>query len=369
MIMQANSTSPLVAVIDGSSRDHRKLVTSLLPFFRVAAYADARSALFGFRSHQPQVVVVDDTLGRQNGCDIAHTIREDRAGSELPIVLVGTSADFGARMAAEVGGITACIKMPIERNMLVNTVSSVLNASVEGTWDSLPVNQKTALKKSVTLFRNIARMLEREEAITYSVVQDACQPLVMAVRRNDFRGILKGVQQYDNYSYVHSLRVATLLSLLGYGTGLNDDEVVVLSTGGLLHDVGKMAIPHAVLNKPGKLNAEEWRIMKSHVAATVRYLEASGDVPAPVLAIAWQHHEKLDGTGYPRGLAGAQINELTRMAAIVDVFSALTDRRVYRPALTAEHALKLMTGKMKHHLDQHLLAMFTSILLDLAIET
>ena len=91
-------------------------------------------------------------------------------------------------------------------------------------------------------------------------------------------------------------------------------------------------------------------------------------IPKPVIIIAAQHHEKLDGSGYPHGLKGDDLNDLARMASIVDVLSALTDRRVYKPPMPAEKALSIMTDEMGHHLDQHFLSMFKAMLLDAVVD-
>jgi putative nucleotidyltransferase with HDIG domain len=167
----------------------------------------------------------------------------------------------------------------------------------------------------------------------------------------------------DNYSYVHSLRVATFLSLFGNVLSIKGDDLMTLSSGGLLHDVGKMYIPHEVLNKPGKLTEEEFATMKSHVIHSIEFLNKSPELPKGVIIIAGQHHEKLDGTGYPLGLKGAELNELARMASIIDIFSAITDRRVYKEPVPPDQALKIM-GNMKDHLDQNFLAAFREMLLD-----
>jgi HD-GYP domain-containing protein (c-di-GMP phosphodiesterase class II) len=107
--------------------------------------------------------------------------------------------------------------------------------------------------------------------------------------------------------------------------------------------------------------------MNGHVNAGVRCLGAHVDVSPPVIAIAAQHHEKLDGSGYPHGLAGGQLNELARMSSIIDIFSALTDRRVYKPGMPADKALSLMKREMRTHLDMRLVEVFERIVLDEAL--
>lgn len=125
-----------------------------------------------------------------------------------------------------------------------------------------------------------------------------------------------------------------------------------------------MSIPHEVLNKPGRLNTAEFEVMKEHVAASVIYLRGCPDLPKGIATIAAQHHEKLDGTGYPFGLTGSKLNRLARMASIIDVFTALTDRRVYKREMEAEAALKLMVDEMTSHLDTKQLGLFRQMLLD-----
>jgi len=174
------------------------------------------------------------------------------------------------------------------------------------------------------------------------------------------------VKDHDDCTYVHSIRVATLLTLFGQAAGLPASDRIVLASGGLLHDVGKMAIPQGLLNKPGKLDDAEFAVIKGHVDTTVRLLRAVTSIPEPVITIAAQHHERLNGKGYPHGLAGGQVDELARMAAIADVFSALTERRSYKAPIAADKALALMS-EMDGHLDQHLLRLFRGMLLDAGV--
>ena len=199
----------------------------------------------------------------------------------------------------------------------------------------------------------------------YEELNDSCAPLVEAIQSNNYKEILKGIRNHDNYCYVHSLRVATLLALFGHTIGIRGDDLMILSTGGLIHDLGKMAIPHDILNKQGQLIGDEWDIMKSHVTKTEQFLSGNTEIPKGTLTIAHQHHERMDGSGYPECLEGDELNDLARMSAIVDVFSGLTDRRVYKDSMPPEDALERMS-KMRGKLDQHLFGMFREMLLDSA---
>jgi HD-GYP domain-containing protein (c-di-GMP phosphodiesterase class II) len=261
-------------------------------------------------------------------------------------------------------GADEILAKPFRRSELVRMVSRLVSRAVEARWESLPAGPREGLKRTVDLFNGVSDLIEKGEPLAYSSVQDACTPLIESVQNQDFQHILGGVKGHDNYSYVHSLRVGTILSLFGYNMGLRGDDLCMLASGGLVHDIGKMFIPFEILNKPGKLDEAEMQLMRSHVDRTAEYLKGCGTMPRGVSIIAEQHHEKLNGKGYPKGLT--DLNDLARMAAIADVFGALTDRRCYKPPMDPEEALKIMTGAMKEELDQHFLGLFREMLLDTA---
>jgi HD-GYP domain-containing protein (c-di-GMP phosphodiesterase class II) len=259
---------------------------------------------------------------------------------------------------------TVCWSTPPSHNSLVAAVSGVVNRSVEREWSSLQPSQRRALVDTLHLFNKLADCIAEGKPILYKAVSDACNPLIQVVASNDFRGMLQGLRDHDNYTYVHSIRVATYLALFGFNLHLSNEEQLLLASGGLIHDVGKTTIPHAILNKPGRLNADERAVMRGHVTATMAYLESCPDLPKGIITIAAQHHEKVDGSGYPLGIAGTKLNRLARIASIVDVFTALTDRRVYKPSLDPEAALNIMVDDMASQLDLKLLGLFRQMLLD-----
>jgi HD-GYP domain-containing protein (c-di-GMP phosphodiesterase class II) len=281
-----------------------------------------------------------------------------------PIVMVANGPEAKVQDLCRRAAVDDYLIKPYRRSLLLKRITGILNRKIEKSWDFLPDTQKRALRGTVDIFNNISDVIATGEPLPFGSVADACAPLVEAVNNHDFKSILNGVKDYDNYSYAHSMRVATLLSLFGCAAGIQGKDQLVLASGGLVHDAGKISIPHEILNKPGRLDEAEFAVMKSHVAHTISFLEACSEIPKSVTVIAAQHHEKIDGTGYPNGLKAGELNELARMAAIVDVFSALTDRRVYKPSMDPETALTLMSDQMKNHLDQHFLALFKTMLLD-----
>ncbi len=355
---------PLVAVVDGNGQIRSQVANALVSFYRVAQYADADQALCGLRQEIADVVLVDDQIPGGGGYNLVRAMRRERALEPVPVIL--TSGQDELIIASQVKGCGANVLLtkPYRRSKLIITVSTLLNRQVEESWNRLPPRPRVALNQTIDVFNSISDAIDNGEGVDYRQVTEACTPLVEAIENNEYKSILGGVKDHDNYTFAHSLKIATLLSLFGQAIGLKYHDRLLLAGGGLLHDVGKMTIPHEILNKPGRLKPDEFEVMKGHVPATLAVLEVNESVPKGAIIIAAQHHEKLDGTGYPKGLKGRELNELARMSSIVDVFGALTDRRVYKPPMSAERALEIMTGQMPAHLDQNLLKMFKSMMLD-----
>ncbi|GHV38998.1 phosphohydrolase [Synergistales bacterium] len=160
------------------------------------------------------------------------------------------------------------------------------------------------------------------------------------------------VKSWDEYTYKHSLNV-TLLG--GYLAGKmfpgNHEIAEQLSVGGILHDLGKALVPQNVLNKPGKLTDEEFEIMKQHPGFGEQIAIQNGVTDPAVLAVIRGHHERVGGGGYPDGLVGSDIPQAGRIAAVADVFDALTARRVYKEPMASRAAVNIMVGNMGAHFD------------------
>jgi putative nucleotidyltransferase with HDIG domain len=353
----------LVTVIDGVPEHRSQVSRALTSFYAVTAFDDVVDAAPVLRMAPPLALVVDESAKPWGGGEAIKRIRGDIALRDIRIIATTADGNSGFLARAKAFGCDAVLPKPFRRSQLISTISGLVNHSVESRWDRLADHHRHALRATLDTFNGISDLIDRGEPIEYADIRTACSPLVEAVQRNDFKTILNGVRGHDNYSYVHSLRVATLLSLFGHAMGLKGADLLVLSSGGLLHDIGKMSIPHEILNKAGRLSDSEFAVMRGHAQGSVRYIGNCPTFPKGISIIAGQHHEKLDGSGYPNGLKGSELNDLARMAAIVDVFSALTDRRCYKAPMPPETALTLMREEMTGHLDQQMLRLFVDLLL------
>jgi putative nucleotidyltransferase with HDIG domain len=360
--MAGQSRKILVAVIDAHSGHRQQVATALTSFYQVMAFDNFDQALEMLVKTPPCVLLLDEKALPRLGGDPIGLTRKLLKG----VPIIRTLARPITQLGSAAFDTDACLEKPYRRSTLIKTISGLVNKTVESDWEKLAPQYKESLRRTVDSFNNISDLIDKGEPLVYQEITEACGPLVDAVSNHDFKVILNGVKGHDNYSYVHSLRVATLLSLFGHTIGLKGEDLNLLASGGLLHDIGKMTIPHEVLNKPGRLDDSELQVMRSHVPKSVDYLKLCESLPKGVLTIAAQHHEKLDGKGYPGGLKGTQLNELARMASIVDIFGALTDRRVYKEPMSPEDALTLMSERMGSEIDLSLLALFRAMLLDAA---
>ena len=156
---------------------------------------------------------------------------------------------------------------------------------------------------------------------------------------------LKGA---DDYTYMHSVAVCALMIALAMQLGLNEDEVRICGKAGLLHDIGKIAIPLEILNKPGRLTDEEFGLVRRHPQAGYELLFDVPGLPNIVLDVCLHHHEKFDGTGYPNGLRSNGISLYARMGAICDVYDAITSNRPYKAGWCPAESLRHMADWTKH---------------------
>jgi len=209
------------------------------------------------------------------------------------------------------------------------------------------------------LVRNVMADARLGKAIEIGAVQPVVQSITESILRNPgaLLGLLR-IKTKDDYTFLHSVSVCALLVAFCNARGMDADLTRQAGIGGLLHDTGKALVPDAILNKPGPLTDEEFAIIRKHPEDGWNILRQSPEVPPIALDITRHHHERRDGTGYPDKQAGDEISELAQMAAIVDVYDALTADRVYHKGIPAAAALRKLYEWSKHHFNQQLVQEF-----------
>nr|MBL8409866.1 HD-GYP domain-containing protein [Dechloromonas sp.] len=209
------------------------------------------------------------------------------------------------------------------------------------------------------IVRNMMDDIRLGQQIQVERVEPLVEGMVDSIFRNqDALLPLARLKNHDDYTFEHSVSVCALLVAFGRGMKLSREVIKEIAIGGLLHDVGKAKIPDSILNKPAKLTDDEFARMQGHVAQGVVLLQATPGISKIALEVTGQHHERFDGTGYPRKLAGEKISLYGQMAAIVDVYDAISSERVYHKGMSPTQALKKLLEWSEHHFDPKLVQAF-----------
>ncbi|RED47661.1 HD domain-containing phosphohydrolase [Aestuariispira insulae] len=314
--------------------------------------------------------IIDEDLPGLSGFDVARRLKRepDEKGYTLPVMLVARRAedhDAVERIKAYCDGYMLA---PFEASPFLTRFWEVCDVYMERAWDDLNYIQSSVLKVAK---KNLIKLFDSAAihgAVDPKLSSECSVALVKAARSQDLNGVLTMLKNHHSYSFCHALKVSALMALFGEQVGLKDGDLALLAQGGLVHDVGKAVTAVHLLDKPTVLDEDEWEIMRQHVEHSGRILRASGEVPREVIHIAERHHEKIDGTGYPYGLKGAQMDDPSLIAMMMDIYSALTDKRSYKKAFSKQKSMEIMASMAGHHIEPGFFERFREMVLDGVID-
>ncbi|TQV86565.1 HD-GYP domain-containing protein [Aliikangiella coralliicola] len=210
-------------------------------------------------------------------------------------------------------------------------------------------------KNSTTMVKTIMHDIMHDEDFELAPVKQAVEDCIDSILSNqDALLLLSNIKNADEYTAEHCLRVAIMAIAFGKYLGLSQDELGYIGVGAMLHDVGKMRIPNEILNKPGKLTREEYRIMQKHSEEGYKILQQKPLLSKIAIDIAYSHHERIDGKGYPRKLDSSQISYFTKIVSIIDTYDAITSERVYSAAKAPAVAFKILQENTSAQFDEEL---------------
>lgn len=211
---------------------------------------------------------------------------------------------------------------------------------------------RRAYSEATSMVRKIMTDARLGKQLGLCEAQRAVDKIVGSVLRNGSAlMIVCRLREQDDYTFRHSVNVSVMLVNQAKTMGADMDTLREVGLGGLIHDVGKMLVDPAVLNKPGRLSDDEFAHMRSHVDQGSTLLRQSSGVPKMAMAVLDEHHERYDGTGYPYGLKGEAISLAGRMAALSDVYDAITSDRCYHKGMNPAEAMRRIFEWSKHHFD------------------
>ena len=209
------------------------------------------------------------------------------------------------------------------------------------------------------IIHNIMQDVRLGQQVSVEAVEPVVERMTESILRNG--GALMSlcqVKNKDDYTFLHSVSVCALLVSFCHACGMDAATVRLAGIGGLLHDIGKVRVPDAVLNKPGRLTEEEFAAMKRHVVESRAILEQTPGIDTISMQVAYEHHERYDGSGYAQGLKGEEISPMGQMAAICDVYDAITSNRVYHQGMAPHEALRKIFEWSKFHFNPTLVQQF-----------
>ncbi len=275
----------------------------------------------------PDVILLDVMMPGMSGFEVCKAIRAVYALSEVPIILITALDDRDSRIEGLRAGADDFITKPFDGIELLARLHGITRPN---------------------RYRRIAD--QRRE------LEHLHQELLISYDKT-IEGWSRALDLRDEETEGHTLRVTDKTVILARLAGMSDDQLKHIWRGAILHDVGKLGIPDAILLKPGKLTDEEWVIMRRHPVLAYEWLS---QIPflQPAMDIPYAHHEKWDGSGYPRGLRGETIPLAARLFAIIDVWDALTSDRPYRKAMTFDEAFAYIQTQSGQHFDPQVVELF-----------
>lgn len=293
---------------------------------------DGQEALNLISSQAFDLILLDIMMPKVNGFDVCRAIKEMEHAKSIPVIFLTAKSDADSiNEGFEVGGVDYIIK-PFHANELLARVRTHIELALS----------REAIKKRADEIEVKARLQAKRLAGEIEAGQVEMIYILMEV-----------MESTSDETGQHIRRVAEMCRLLGrYVTSLSEEDVNTLFLASPMHDIGKITVPEETLHKPGKLTAEEMTVMRTHAEKGYDLLKNSKRRLSTAAAIiAHEHHEKWDGTGYPRGLKGDEIHIYGRIVALADVFDALTHKRQYKSAWTIDDAVDYIQQHSGSHFD------------------
>jgi putative two-component system response regulator len=311
----ATQPAARVLVVEDNAPVARLLEQELLAEgYSVESAGDGPEALERVALRAPDLILLDVGLPTLSGDEVCRRLKRDPATRLIPVIIVTAQGEARAKLDAWEYGADDFLTKPFH------------------------LVEVTARCRSLVRLKRLVEERDSAEAVVYALA--------------------RAVEAKSPYTHGHSERVMRYALRLARALGLGEEQREVLRKGALLHDIGKISVPDAILNKPGSLSDAEFELVKGHAAQGAHIVEPLHSVRDAVPLIRW-HHERLDGRGYPDGLRGAEIPLLVRVLAVADTYDALASDRPYRPRVPAEDCLRMLRDNALHGgLDLDLVLLF-----------
>ena len=315
----AKDSKPTLLLVDDESANLQVLRHTLQKDYRLLFAKDGKTALGVVQKDLPDLILLDIMMPGMSGYDVCRQLKSNAETANVPVIFVtALSESSNEEMGLEIGAVD---------------------------YISKPFNPSIVLAR----VRTHLSLVSTQEVINTRLQIVQC---------------LGAAAEYkDNETGLHVIRMSHFSKILALACGYCEHAAEELLHAAPMHDVGKIGIPDAILQKPGKLTPDEWAVMSQHPVIGAKIIgEHSKGLLQTAATIALYHHEKWDGSGYPHGLAGEQIPHVARIVALADVYDALTSVRPYKRAWSVDEALDLIKSQSGKHFDPNLVEVFIKCL-------
>jgi putative two-component system response regulator len=340
MISQQQCQNATILIVD-DQMTNILLLESILQnagYTNIHSTQDPTEVVSFVKKLNPDLICLDIRMPQMNGFQIMGQLKIIQKDTYLPILVLTAEEDRETRLRALDSGAKDFLHKPFDKIEVIMRIRNLLETSLLNRALSI---QKETLEETVRV--RTQQLKETQLEIVHRLAQAA--------------------EHRDNETGSHIVRMSHYAVVLGRAAGMTEEECDILLHATPMHDVGKLGIPDRILLKPGKLDADEWEIMKQHTVIGAQLLSNS---QSPVLqmgeAIALTHHERWDGSGYPNLLAGEDIPLVGRICAIADVFDALSSKRCYKVPWPLEKVLQELRSLSGIQFDPRLVEMFDELL-------
>jgi putative two-component system response regulator len=339
--MLANLSSCRILVVDDNKNNIDILVTALRDEYKLSVATSGAGALRQVESNLPDLVLLDIMMPEMDGYEVCSRIKKNEAIPRIPIIFITAIHDTENKSKGFDLGAVDYITKPFQ----VAEVKARVRAHL-------------SLKLAMEALANQNQFLDLKVRERTRELKDTQLEIIYRLSR--------AAEYRDNETGLHIKRMSHFCRSVAAAMECEDDFCDLLFEASAMHDIGKIGIPDSILLKPGRLDRDEWEIMKTHTTKGAEILSGHKSVLVQTAeAIALTHHEKWDGSGYPRGLAGEEIPLVGRIVAVCDVFDALTSKRPYKEAWALEDALQEIRARSGAAFDPKIVDTFFRALPDL----
>jgi putative two-component system response regulator len=331
-----NPKNACILVVDDEKSNVRLLEQMLatVGYENVISTSDPLQTLPLYKAHQCDLVLLDINMPVLDGFGVMEQLRCEIKDDLLPVLVLTAQHSQDYRQRALDEGARDYVTKPFDANELLSRVRNILEVQMAHKY------------------------MRHQNIILEQKVQDRTRE-IHNTRLQVVRHLGRAAEYRDNETGLHIIRMSKIAMLIGKAAGMTDSQSNLLLNAAPMHDIGKIGIPDDILLKPGKLDAEEWAVMKTHAQIGADILSGdSSDLMVMAHEIALTHHEKWNGQGYPNGLKGEAIPLAGRVTALADVFDALTSERPYKKAWSMDSAIDLIVQESGQHFDPRLVDCF-----------